>query len=45
VIHEQIVQAVHVLDRFHIMPHFSTVVDEVRASESRELKRAGSEPV
>jgi transposase len=45
VIGEQIGQAVHVLDRFHIMTHFSKAVDEVRASESRDLKRWGTAPV
>ena len=45
VIGEQIGQAVHVLDRFYIMMHFSKAVDEVRASESRDLKRSGTAPV
>ena len=42
VIEDEIGKAVHVLDRFHIMMHFSKAVDEVRAGESRELKRSGS---
>lgn len=33
--------AIHILDRFHIMAHFSKAIDEVRASEARELKRQG----
>jgi transposase len=37
--------AVHVLDRFHIMTHFSKALDEVRAGETRELKAKGYEPV
>jgi len=37
--------AVHVLDRFHIMAHFSKALDEVRAGEARELKTKGYEPV
>lgn len=37
--------AVHVLDRFHIMSHFSKAIDEVRAEEVRKLKQAGREPV
>jgi transposase len=41
----QIGHAVHLLDRFHIMTHFSKAVDEVRASESRELKWFGTAPV
>lgn len=38
-------QAVHVLDRFHIMAHFSKALDEVRASEVKALKAKGYEPV
>ncbi len=38
-------QAVHVLDRFHIMAHFSKALDEVRATEVKELKAKGYEPV
>jgi len=38
-------QAVHVLDRFHIMAHFSKALDEVRAAEVKELKAKGYEPV
>lgn len=38
-------QAVHVLDRFHIMAHFSKALDEVRAGEARQLKAKGYEPV
>jgi transposase len=34
-------QALHVLDRFHIMAHFSKAIDVVRAEEARELKRRG----
>ena len=45
VIAEQIGQAVHVLDRFHIMVHFNKALDEIRAEESRQLKRDGYEPV
>jgi transposase len=37
--------AIHVLDRFHIMTHFSKAIDEVRADEARKLKQAGKEPV
>jgi transposase len=45
VIAEQASQAVHVLDRFHLMSHFSKAIDEVRADEARRLKRDGFEPV
>lgn len=38
-------QAVHVLDRFHIMAHLSKALDEVRAQEVRALKQKGYEPV
>lgn len=38
-------EAVHVLDRFHIMAHMSKAIDEVRAQEARELKAQGYEPV
>jgi len=38
-------QAIHVLDRFHIMSHFSKAIDEVRAKEARDLKARGYEPI
>ena len=38
-------QAVHVLDRFHIMAHFSKALDEVRAAEVKAMKAKGYEPV
>jgi transposase len=38
-------QALHVLDRFHIMAHMSKAIDAVRAQEARELKAKGEEPV
>ena len=38
-------QAVQVLDRFHIMSHFSKAIDEVRAAEARKLAAAGKAPV
>jgi transposase len=37
--------ALHVLDRFHIMGHFSKAIDKIRAQEVRDLKRRGLEPV
>lgn len=37
--------AIHVLDRFHIMTHFSKAIDQVRADEARMLKDSGKEPV
>jgi len=38
-------QALHVLDRFHIMQKMNKAIDEVRASETRQMKAAGYEPV
>lgn len=35
--------AVHILDRFHIMSHFGKAIDKVRAEEHRELKEQGKE--
>ena len=38
-------KAIHVLDRYHIMAHFSKALDEVRAEEAKRLKADGYEPV
>jgi transposase len=38
-------QAIHVLDRFHIVAKVNKAVDEVRASESRQLARDGFQPI
>jgi transposase len=38
-------QAVHVLDRFHIMQRMSKAIDEVRAAEVKELLKNGYEPI
>lgn len=38
-------QAIHVLDRFHIMSHLSKAIDEVRAKEARRIKAEGYEPI
>lgn len=38
-------QAIHILDRFHIMAHMNKAIDKVRAGEARELKEKGYEPV
>ena len=45
VVAERAGQAVHVLDRFHIMSHFSKAIDEVRAVEARKLAAEGKAPV
>lgn len=36
---------IHVLDRFHIMAHLSSAIDDVRAEEVRRLKAKGLQPV
>jgi len=38
-------QAIHVLDRFHVMSHMNKAIDEVRAQEARALKAKGHEPL
>ncbi len=38
-------QAIHVLDRFHIMSNVSKAIDKVRAQEAKELKEKGYDPV
>lgn len=45
VIAEQIPQAVHVLDRFHVMAMFNRALDQIRADEARQLQRDGYEPL
>ncbi len=45
VIKKKAAQAIHILDRFHIMAHLSKAIDEVRAEEARSLKAKGYEPV
>jgi transposase len=45
VIAAQARQAIHVLDRFHIMKKLGEAIDEVRAAEARRLKQDGYEPV
>lgn len=37
--------AIHILDRFHVMAHLSKAIDKVRATEAKELKAKGLEPV
>jgi transposase len=38
-------QAIHVLDRFHVMSHMNKAIDEVRADEARALKMKGLSPI
>lgn len=45
VIAKKAAQAVHVLDRFHIMQKMNQAIDEVRAAEAKKLKADGYESV
>ena len=45
VIAKETAQAVHVLDRFHLMSRFSKALDEIRADEARRMKQEGYQPV
>jgi transposase len=45
VIAEKLADAVHVLDRSHVMQQFGKALDEIRAEESKRLVRDGYEPV
>ncbi|MDA8190340.1 MAG: ISL3 family transposase [Gammaproteobacteria bacterium] len=45
VIRERCSQAVHILDRFHIVAKMNEALDDVRAEEARTLTRNGREPV
>jgi len=38
-------QAIHVLDRFHIMQRLGKAIDKVRAAEVKQLKQDGYEPI
>ena len=38
-------QAVHVLDRFHVVQYLNKALDEVRAQEVKELKKRGKEAI
>jgi len=45
VIAEKAPQAIHVLDRYHIMAKMNKAIDKVRAGEARQLKEDGYEEV
>lgn len=45
VLRERASQAVHILDRYHVMALMNKAIDEVRAGEARRLKADGYEPV
>lgn len=38
-------KALHIIDRFHLMSHFGKAIDKVRATEAKELKAKGKQPV
>jgi transposase len=45
VIKKKASQAIHILDRFHIMAKFNKAIDEVRAGEHRQMQKDGYEPI
>jgi transposase len=45
VIEKKAGQAIHVLDRFHIVAKLNKAIDEVRAGEHRQMQKDGYEPV
>ena len=45
VIREKCSQALHILDRFHIVAKMNKALDEVRAAEARHMAAAGHEPL
>lgn len=45
VIREKCSQALHILDRFHIMAKMNKALDEVRAAETRSIAQAGYQPL
>src|SRR3974377_1760017 len=45
VLAQEVSDAIHVLDRFHIMQTMNKAIDEVRAGEARRLKQDGYEPI
>lgn len=45
VIKKKAPQAIHILDRFHIVAKINKAIDEVRANEYRQMQKDGYEPV
>jgi len=45
VIEKKASQALHILDRFHIVAKLNKAIDEVRAAEARQMKQDGYEPL
>lgn len=38
-------QAIHILDRFHIVAHLNKAIDKVRAEEARQMREDGYDPL
>ncbi|MBA3066108.1 ISL3 family transposase, partial [bacterium] len=45
VIRKKIKNAVHILDRYHIVANLNKAIDKVRAEETRRLEQEGYEPI
>lgn len=45
VLKERVPNALHILDRFHIMSMLNKAIDQVRAEEQRQMRADGFEPV
>ncbi len=45
VVREKCSQALHILDRFHIVAKMNAALDDVRAAESRKMAQDGHEPL
>lgn len=45
VIAKKVPDAIHILDRFHVMQKMSKAIDKVRAAEVKQLKADGYEPI
>ena len=45
VVREKCSQALHILDRFHIVAKMNQALDDVRAAESRKMAQEGHEPL
>jgi len=45
VVKKKAINALHILDRFHIVAHMNKAIDKLRAEEARELGKRGEEAV
>jgi len=45
VVKHKVPDAIHILDRFHVMKYMGDAVDETRRAETAQLKRDGYEPI